>query len=218
MIIEKTKKGDKVHVTSARDAQRDLYIKRIGKNIKRERIDKEMTQVELGKALGISGTMVGNIENGNVKRLDIMDVYKIAEVLEVDPSQLMTTAIAAGFQDRRSHIYSVYLGLTTAYRKAKSRHTHLEIANDPALDFILDDNPELEKPITTICADLSGLLVPARHPLFNEIKDFIEFIEKRQLHPSKPIKINWSEDDDILDEDYEPPTPDKWEDEDNGKQ
>lgn len=61
----------------------------IGENIKRIRIQKNMTQKELGKKLGnISQQQIGQWENGN-KKPKIETIQKIATALEVSLSDIM---------------------------------------------------------------------------------------------------------------------------------
>ena len=61
----------------------------IHKNIKRRRIQLEMTQEELAKRLGYSGkSMISKIEQGRVK-LDQEKIEEIAEILRIDPLELM---------------------------------------------------------------------------------------------------------------------------------
>lgn len=61
----------------------------IHKNIKRRRLQLEMTQEELAKRLGYSGkSMISKIEQGRVK-LDQEKIEEIAEILCIDPLELM---------------------------------------------------------------------------------------------------------------------------------
>lgn len=61
----------------------------IPKNIKRRRVQLEMTQDELAKRLGYSGkSMVSKIEQGKVK-LDQEKIEEIARILRMDPLELM---------------------------------------------------------------------------------------------------------------------------------
>lgn len=61
----------------------------IHKNIKRRRIQLEMTQDELAVRLGYSGkSMVSKIEQGKVK-LDQDKIEAIARILRIDPLELM---------------------------------------------------------------------------------------------------------------------------------
>lgn len=61
----------------------------IGENIKRIRIQKKMTQKELGEKLGeITQQQIGQWENGN-KKPKIETIQKIATALEVSLSDIM---------------------------------------------------------------------------------------------------------------------------------
>lgn len=61
----------------------------IHKNIKRRRMQLEMTQEELAKRLGYSGkSMISKIEQGRVK-LDQEKIEEIAKILCIDPLELM---------------------------------------------------------------------------------------------------------------------------------
>ena len=66
----------------------------IGEDIKRMRIEKNMTQQELGQKLGVSQQMIGQWETGkaNPKKETI---EKIAKALDVDPYSLYSFDMAS---------------------------------------------------------------------------------------------------------------------------
>lgn len=61
----------------------------IGERIKFARKQKGMTQEELGKVLGVSKSAIGKYEKGIVQNLKRSSLAKIAEVLEMNPVDLV---------------------------------------------------------------------------------------------------------------------------------
>ena len=61
----------------------------IGMKIKQVRMDKGMTQEELGEILGVQKSAVAKYENGRVVNIKRSTLKKIAEVLNISPFELV---------------------------------------------------------------------------------------------------------------------------------
>ncbi len=58
-------------------------LKRLGKNIKKHRLDKKLTQEQLAELVGIHPTYVGKLESGKNNPSTIM-LYKITRALKIN--------------------------------------------------------------------------------------------------------------------------------------
>jgi DNA-binding XRE family transcriptional regulator len=56
----------------------------IGKQIRRARKNRHITQAELAKALGMSRTTIGQIENGRVQEIGVRKLIRMLEFLELE--------------------------------------------------------------------------------------------------------------------------------------
>ncbi len=56
----------------------------IGKNIRRERKRRKLTQASLAELLGMSRTTIGQIENGSVQDIGVRKIIRILEVLGLE--------------------------------------------------------------------------------------------------------------------------------------
>jgi len=56
----------------------------IGKQIRQVRKNRNITQAELAKALGMSRTTIGQIENGTVKEIGVRKLIRVLEFLELE--------------------------------------------------------------------------------------------------------------------------------------
>jgi transcriptional regulator with XRE-family HTH domain len=56
----------------------------IGKQIRQARKNRNITQAELAKALGMSRTTIGQIENGNVQEIGVRKLIRVLEFLELE--------------------------------------------------------------------------------------------------------------------------------------
>ena len=65
-----------------------LDMKKVGKNIKAARTEKNMTQLELADILGVSYQAVSNWERGNTMP-DITKLPEISKTLEIEISTLL---------------------------------------------------------------------------------------------------------------------------------
>lgn len=61
---------------------------KIGENMRRIRIEKNMSQGDICRKMGLDRSYVSNVENGK-QNLTLSTIEKIAEVLEVDVIQLI---------------------------------------------------------------------------------------------------------------------------------
>jgi transcriptional regulator with XRE-family HTH domain len=61
----------------------------IGTKIKVARINKGMTQEELGKILGVQKSAIAKYENGRIVNIKRSTLKKISDVLEIRPSELI---------------------------------------------------------------------------------------------------------------------------------
>lgn len=65
-----------------------LFYIELGKRLKDIRIERKMTQQEVADRLGIARQNVSTYENG-VKTLDIDTFYKICDIFNVDPNDVL---------------------------------------------------------------------------------------------------------------------------------
>jgi transcriptional regulator with XRE-family HTH domain len=56
----------------------------IGKQIRKARRDRKITQADLAKALGMSRTTIGQIENGSVQEIGVRKLIRILEFLGLE--------------------------------------------------------------------------------------------------------------------------------------
>jgi len=56
----------------------------IGKKIRESRKSRKVSQAELAKALGMSRTTIGQIENGNVKEIGVRKLIRVLEFLGLE--------------------------------------------------------------------------------------------------------------------------------------
>lgn len=56
----------------------------IGKNIRQARKSRKITQAEMAKALGMSRTTIGQIENGTVQEIGVRKLIRMLEFLGLE--------------------------------------------------------------------------------------------------------------------------------------
>jgi len=56
----------------------------IGRQIRRERKSRKITQAELGKALGMSRTTIGQIEGGTVQDIGVRKLIRVLQFLGLE--------------------------------------------------------------------------------------------------------------------------------------
>lgn len=64
----------------------------IGDKIKNARLNKGMTQEELGKALGVQKSAIAKYENGRVVNIKRSTLKKLSDILGIAPSELIFEA------------------------------------------------------------------------------------------------------------------------------
>lgn len=64
-------------------------VKQFGDKVRRIRISKLMTQEQLAEEAGLHRTYIGSVERAE-KNLTVKNVFKIAEALAIEPSELFT--------------------------------------------------------------------------------------------------------------------------------
>lgn len=62
--------------------------KKLGENLKKIRINKNITQTELAEKLGVDKSFVSNLENGK-NNPTLSTITNIAQALEVSPNELL---------------------------------------------------------------------------------------------------------------------------------
>lgn len=67
-----------------------IIYKILGERIKKIRNEKGLSQVDVGKHIGHTSASISNIENGE-QRIQLADLYKLAEFFEVEPFFLLPT-------------------------------------------------------------------------------------------------------------------------------
>lgn len=63
-------------------------VKKLGENLKRIRIKKNITQVEIAKKLGVDRSFVSNLENAKTNPT-LATITNLAQVLNVSTSELL---------------------------------------------------------------------------------------------------------------------------------
>lgn len=67
---------------------RNTILKKIGGNIRRERLKKSIPQIELAEACKISRSHFSRIEHGQV-RINVEQLYKITKTLDISADQIL---------------------------------------------------------------------------------------------------------------------------------
>ena len=93
-------------------------MKTIGENIRNFRQFRNMTQVELGKALGRSKNVVSNWERGD-NEPDLDTIAEICRVLNVTPNQMFGWEKNPEYEDRMARL-SKYVEMMAELEKKKS--------------------------------------------------------------------------------------------------
>lgn len=76
--------------TKILDSEVEIFYKCIGKNVRKFREEKGMSQMALSQAIGHSSTtIVSNGEIANGKHFNLEHIYKIAKVFEIDICELL---------------------------------------------------------------------------------------------------------------------------------
>lgn len=107
----------------------------IGEKIRSARINKGMTQEELGKLLGVQKSAVAKYESGRVVNIKRSTLKKISDILEIRPSELIFTE-----EIERNPIGAA--------------ERHVEILMDADISEIFDDFKLLDEAQRKIVKDL----------------------------------------------------------------
>jgi transcriptional regulator with XRE-family HTH domain len=80
-----------VFIANADDEEIREFYKTISNNVKKYRIEKKMSQLELALTIGQKGNAFYNYaeNNTNNKHFNLEHLYKIAKALEIDVSELL---------------------------------------------------------------------------------------------------------------------------------
>lgn len=70
-----------------------MDLVKVGENIKKYREEMDVTQVELGKMIGVSNQVISNWERGKDKAVRLVVLNKIAEALGIDKGHYCGTGI-----------------------------------------------------------------------------------------------------------------------------
>ena len=90
-LTKKIPIGHILDFSSFTEEELEVFYKSVGKNVKKYRKEKDMTQLAL--ALDIDHNSVGHVAKAELykykKHFSLEQIYKIAKVLDVKPSQLI---------------------------------------------------------------------------------------------------------------------------------
>lgn len=114
----------------------------IGEKIKAARLEKGMTQAELGDLLGVQKSAIAKYENGRVVNIKRSTLKKISDILEIRPSELIFDA----------EVQKDPVGMA---------ERHFEILMDEDLAEIFDDFKKLGAKNRKIVKDLVKSLAEA---------------------------------------------------------
>src|SRR6266566_7292232 len=70
------------------DAETRAFLRAVGRRIRLLRYERELTQEELGTAVGISRNFVSLIEHGE-HGMNLVRLFALARALEIEPAQLL---------------------------------------------------------------------------------------------------------------------------------
>lgn len=79
------------------------FGERVGRNINKYRKQKELTLKGLAEKIGITEATVQKYEAGNIKKIDVEMLKKIADALEVEPENLTEWGIGEYEKYRSEH-------------------------------------------------------------------------------------------------------------------
>jgi len=67
---------------------KEILLKRFGKNVKIERIKKDLTQEQLAEIMNVSQNYIANIERGKAN-MSLAKILELSKYLEVNIKQLL---------------------------------------------------------------------------------------------------------------------------------
>lgn len=100
----------------AADLQSGMDGKTLGERIKSRRSTRALTQVQLGRAIGVSKAVISSWELDNVKNLQLRNLFALADALDTDPRML-----ALGSLDRLAVPVYGFQGTDTGVARLRSR-------------------------------------------------------------------------------------------------
>ncbi len=68
---------------------KEILLKKFGKNVKIERIKQDLTQEQLGDIMGVGQAYIASIERGK-ENMSLAKVLELAQFLNVDIENLLT--------------------------------------------------------------------------------------------------------------------------------
>lgn len=95
----------------------------IGQKIKNARIEKGMTQEQLGKLVGVQKSAIAKYESGRVVNIKRSTLQKIAKVLGIRPSELI-------FDDSPVETAEYHSKILTDFELLKSLKDYYELSDD----------------------------------------------------------------------------------------
>ena len=95
----------------------------IGQKIKNARIEKGMTQEQLGKIVGVQKSAIAKYESGRVINIKRSTLQKIAKVLDIRPSELI-------FDNSPVEAAEFHSTILTDYELLKSLKDYYDLSND----------------------------------------------------------------------------------------
>ncbi len=67
---------------------KDILLKKFGKNVKIERIKKDLTQEQLAEIMNVSQNYIANIERGKAN-MSLAKIYELSKYLNVNIEKLL---------------------------------------------------------------------------------------------------------------------------------
>lgn len=102
------------------------FCERVGRNIKKYRNESGMTLKELGEKIGITEATTQKYEAGNIKKIDVEMLKKIADALHTTPEKLTGWESKAEYEEYKNkkrgeeeaNLVKMYSQLTRGHKKA----------------------------------------------------------------------------------------------------
>ena len=95
----------------------------IGQKIKKARLERGMTQQELGDIVGVQKSAIAKYENGRVVNIKRSTLQKIAKALEMRPSELM-------FEESSKETASLHVRILTDHELMRAIKEYHSLSED----------------------------------------------------------------------------------------
>ena len=95
----------------------------LGQKIKKARLERGLTQQELGKIVGVQKSAIAKYENGRVVNIKRSTLQKIASALEIRPSELM-------FNDSPKETASLHVRILTDHELMRAIKEYHNLSED----------------------------------------------------------------------------------------